>query len=152
MIGFRFLVVRTSNQILVIDLPEKNKVSLQRINSNFVRFINTESKPAKVFAEVMSRGVAIQSAFSDDMGLFRYDGVGVLRVYDGDDMIDFGIVEEIPAARKSDDDNRERYVTKQTKAKMKQQMYKEAQKAVYCEEEYERPKKKKKILEISDCD
>ena len=80
----------------MIDLPEKNRINMLKINSNFVRFVGTDNKPAKVFAEVMNRGVATQSAFSDDMGLYKYDGVGVLRVYEGDDLIDFGVVVELP--------------------------------------------------------
>ena len=72
---FKALLVRTRQQEQILDLPERCRIKMYRINTMLMKLLDNQNKSVKLYFEVVN-GRVIQKGFSDELGLIKYDGVG----------------------------------------------------------------------------
>ena len=82
-------IVKTKQQALLVNLPERRAVKMQRIAFDAVRFTDASNRPAIAYVENVVGGRVAQCGFSDFLGIFHYGGAGSLRVFAGDEEFDF---------------------------------------------------------------
>jgi hypothetical protein len=66
----------------MVNIPEHRRIKVNKILGRQIRVVDTQNRPAKVFVEVLDKGVVVQSGFTDILGLLKVGKGNRIRVWD----------------------------------------------------------------------